>query len=144
MPYNGSLFDLRFKYDEVFPLLAKDEPFQEEARLDPNQKVYKIKYTLNQLPRMGGDLEDRLMEMIGDTEQVSIFTTKVLQDLIDFKWTKYARIIHFFGAFIHLIYVITFCVYVSEIYLEKKMEGKTALLILMAVSLFYALVYDFR
>jgi len=47
MPYNGSLFDLRFKYDEVFPLLAKTEAFQEEARLDPNEKIYKIKYTLN-------------------------------------------------------------------------------------------------
>ena len=94
---------------------------------------------------MGGDLEDRLMEMIGDTESVTIFTAKVLQDLIDFKWIKYARDIHFLGAFIHLIYVITFCVYVSEIYLENdEGENKTTLLIMMAVSLFYALVYDFR
>ena len=77
MPYNGSIFDIRNSYAEVFEELAKDEPYQEIARQDVNTRVYKIKYTLNLLPKMCDD-NAKLMDMLGDSEDIEVFNTNVV------------------------------------------------------------------
>lgn len=92
---------------------------------------------------MGQDIDDKLMDMFGDSEQLKIFETKVIKDLIFFKWSRYAKIIHYMAGFVHLIYGITFCVYTSEIYLENEYQNKAAWLWLMSICISCAFVYDF-
>ena len=83
------------------------------------------------------------MDMIGDSEEIKIFETKVIKDLISFKWSRYAKNKHYLAGFIHTVYAITFCIYTSEIYLENEYENKTTFLWLMSICLFYAFIYDF-
>jgi hypothetical protein len=47
--YNGSLFDIRGSYYNTFSSLGTEEEYIKEMNKEDN-KVYKIKYTLNLLP----------------------------------------------------------------------------------------------
>lgn len=52
-PYNGSIFELRKKYSEIFfeeHFKAKDDA--EEDAID-SSKLYKVSYTVNMLPTLG-------------------------------------------------------------------------------------------
>ena len=82
IPYNGSIFNLRYKYQKLFGQLPV--PNEDEIILDKT-KVYKIKYTINLLP-ITGDNDTNLMDMLADTDQIDVFETKVVIDLIEFKW----------------------------------------------------------
>ena len=85
-----------------------------------NLKVYRITYTLNLLPSVANNREEAhqisLMELLSKSDDLEIFDTKVVSDLIRFSWENYASHVHFFGAFIHLVYAISFFIYVSLVY----------------------------
>lgn len=52
-PYNGSIFELRHKYKEVFPEDEFDDFTNEDGSVKESidsSKIFKIKYTLNLLP----------------------------------------------------------------------------------------------
>lgn len=92
-PYNGSIFNLRQNYKEVFGEFVESNTL---GRKKPNfggfkeiQIVNKIKYTLNILPSMSEKMAT-LMEGLGETEELEVFDTKSVMDMIDFKWRKYA------------------------------------------------------
>ena len=57
-----------------------------------------------------------LMELLSSTDDLDIFDTKVVNDLVHFNWDNFARHVHFFGAFIHLIYVMAFFMYVHVVF----------------------------
>jgi len=46
-PYNGSIFELRNGYNDIFPELCTEDPADDD---DAEGNVYKITYTLNLLP----------------------------------------------------------------------------------------------
>ena len=77
-PYNGSIFEIRGNYSEVFEDLAKDLKHQVEARNDTTHQIYKIKYTINLLPCMDVDDNLSLMDLMGDTDLIEIFQTKAV------------------------------------------------------------------
>jgi hypothetical protein len=58
-----------------------------------------------------------LMEIISETDELDIFRTKVLHDLVEFKWNAYGKSVHYFGAFLHIGYIITFFIYVNQVYI---------------------------
>ena len=61
-----------------------------EGKFNMNeQKVFKIKYNLNILPSVN-EAEGQLMEAIANSVELSIFTTDLVKDLIDFKWQRFA------------------------------------------------------
>lgn len=91
-----------------------------------------------------GDEDTKLMDMLGDTDQIELFRTKVIEDLIHFKWYSYARNIHFLFATIHMLYTFTFCAYVNETYLLHNKEHRKQLLAILTVCLLCAMMYDFR
>lgn len=49
-------------------------------------KVYKIKYSLNILPSMNDYSEDDLMEAIIRSDEMKIFTSEGVIDMVDYKW----------------------------------------------------------
>jgi len=89
MPYNGSMFQLIDKYDVVFGHeLSK-------PKYDFNRKMYKIKYTLNILPIVGEHYNDnnervrediKIMDLCQDSEELCLFDTTLIMDIIAFKW----------------------------------------------------------
>lgn len=59
-----------------------------------------------------------IMDAIANSDELSIYETDLVKDLIDFKWLTYARRQHLFGGFVHLIYVLILIVYISHTFLE--------------------------
>jgi len=141
MPFNGSIFQLKGTYSSVFGRdLAEDEG-QEDS------KCYKIKYTLILLPSV--TYEDgqstkmnELMEQLGNTEDLDIFRTKVICDFFDFQWDSYAKHLHYWGATVHLVYVILFCTYTNEVYNERNFENRSVIAWMMLICLMYPMTYD--
>lgn len=138
-PYNGSIFQLKYQYKNLFPEL-------QNPRTD--EKYYKIKYTLNLLPcttyadgRMINMSE--LMAALEHTEEREIFRTKVVKDYFQFLWSTFAKHVHFFGSFVHLAYAALYFTYVVFVYLERDFRYRVSLCWLMLICLIYPLVYDF-
>lgn len=89
-PYNGSIFKLRYQYPKIFQKIYKEDHKIETkilaGKLDPNDhKVFKIKYKANILT-MVAEEDDRLTNAIAESEELSIFQTELVKDLIDYKW----------------------------------------------------------
>ena len=113
--------------------------------------MYKIKYTLNILPSID-EFEDSLMNACGETVEVEIFESKVIRDLIEFRWNKYAGKFHYIGLSIHTLYVILFNFYVSDFLQKERLKPNesnkerviqlTLLNVFMGICLIYPLMYD--
>jgi len=54
----------------------------------------------------------------------------------------YAKHIHYFGAFIHFIYLGLFAIYVNLIYLDRDFEARVPLCWCMLICLVYPTFYD--
>jgi hypothetical protein len=140
-PYNGSLFLLKGTYNSVFGDL-------ENEHRGKDTKFYKIKYTLNLLPSIAYDEEEKptlmndLMEMFGQTEELGIFKTKVVNDFFEFQWNTYAKHLHYFGGTIHLIYVLLFTCYVQICFNDRNFEWREELCWGMLICLIYPFIYD--
>lgn len=84
-----------------------------------DEKVFKIKYSLNILSSVSEE-EAQLMEAVAGSTELSIFTTDLVMDLIDFKWQRFAFRQHMFGAFIHFVYVMVLIFYIDFTFLVSK------------------------
>lgn len=87
------------------------------AGADPfAEKVYKIKYQLNILTSVSED-SGQLMGAISESDELQIYETDLIMDMIDYKWDKFAGTQHRFGAGIHLCYQFVLIFYVNETFL---------------------------
>mmetsp|Transcript_802 Transcript_802/g.1015 ORF Transcript_802/g.1015 Transcript_802/m.1015 type:complete len:143 (-) Transcript_802:918-1346(-) len=80
-PYNSSIFRLRFHYVTTFRETWEKEEDPEES----HHKQRKIKYQCNLLSSMS-EKEGTIMDAISNSDELEIFNTDVVRDLIDFKW----------------------------------------------------------
>jgi len=62
----------------------------------------KINYTLNILCSMSEE-DGKLIDALTESEELSIFETCLVRDLIDWRWSKFAMRIHVVGFKIHII-----------------------------------------
>jgi len=143
-PYNGSIFQLKGTYSQVFTNFANSGGEDE----DKEKKFYKIKYTLNLLPSVtyqNGEsiLMNELMDILGNTEELEIFRTKAVEDFFTYQWENYAKHLHYFGGFVHFVYVILFFIYCDQVFNERNYDNRVILCWLMLVCLIYPMVYDF-
>lgn len=110
--------------------------------------MYKIKYVLNLLPSTlvfdeGEEDQESIMEIISTSEELEIFNTKCLQDLIEFQWNTYAKWIHYTGASVHMTYVFMFFMYVNQVYIERnESDVKDIYIFIMGGLLLYPMLYD--
>ena len=72
--------------------LSKD-PSQGRAQKD-KEKVYKIRYSLNILPSMNIQCEGDLIEAIVNSEELAIFETDAVTNMVKYKWKAYAFASH--------------------------------------------------
>jgi len=116
--YKESFYQLHKHYATVFP----EAEFAREDSVEDASKVFKIKFSINLLPQVDFHItadgekknEDiNLMTLCAETEEIEIFQTDALCQLIEFKWVCYGRGHHFFGCMMHLFYTAVFIVYVN-------------------------------
>jgi hypothetical protein len=132
-------------------------------------KVYKIKYSLNLLPSIGtyinkdkdlytkkmvvelSNNDINLLDECANSEELAIFETDTLKDLIEFKWSQYGYRFHLGGFLIHAVYVIMLFVYTDMVYIngsskalndEKFKTSFHSLLIVLLALISYPLLYE--
>lgn len=89
--------------------------------------------------------EFNLLELCAASDELDMFESLSLQELIRFKYEKFAFKFHLFGCVIHFLYIIILMLYASEIYLadlddigDKSSNMSLVLLIFLA----YPFVYE--
>ena len=112
-----------------------------------DQKVYKIKYTLNLLPTAtytnGVCLKvNELMDSLVESNEFAIFDSKIVKDFYDFHWNSYAKHMHYFGAVLHFAYVALFTIYVNEVYLHRRYKDRIDMCWLMLICIIFPLIND--
>jgi len=142
-PYNGSIFQLKGTYKKIFPELCENDGDQKTE----GQRFYKIRYTLNMLPSVtykdGESLNfNDFMEEMGNTDELDIFRTKVVNDFFDQQWETYAKHLHYFGALVHFAYITLFTIYIIQVYNHRNFENRIGLCWGLLVCLIYPMVYD--
>ena len=138
-PFNGSIFRLREYYRTVFhePEFKSLEDMIDDGdeQIDMS-KVYKIKYSLNLLPNVGeyivdADPEDEtskkklmnedinLMGLFNESDELSIYETDLIKELITYKWNTYAFGHHIKGCMFHLYHMLTLIIYIDVAYIKN-------------------------
>ena len=82
------------------------------------------------------------MNLGGETDELEIFETESLQQVIQFKWDTYGRKHHLFGCMMHMFYTFILITYVKNAYLIEN-ENQMIYAILIAVGILYPALYDF-
>jgi len=59
-----------------------------------------------------------LLDVCANSEELNIFETESLKDLIEFKWNQYGYSFHLGGFLIHAVYVIMLFVYTNYVYIN--------------------------
>ena len=59
------------------------------------------------------------MQLCSDTEELEMFNTEAIQNIVEYKWTMYGRKHHFLGMAMHMFYTCMLTIYVSEAYLKE-------------------------
>lgn len=79
--------------------------------------MYKIKYDCLFITAMSEETEDgRLMDAIANSDELEIFNTALVRDVVDFKWENFAGSIHYFGAFMHFFYAVILLFYIKYMF----------------------------
>lgn len=60
-----------------------------------------------------------IVQAIAESNEVELFLTDTVMDMIDFKWERYASRIHILGMIIHVIYLIYLLIYVKLTFIDE-------------------------
>ena len=75
---------------------------------------------LTQMERVESETGLSLMQVLSHTNELDIFDTDLVADIIDYKWKSYAYKIHSMAFAIHLSYVFVLIYYCNQYYLNKS------------------------
>jgi maltodextrin utilization protein YvdJ len=134
-------------------LLTQERNAVDGKASDEGKKLM-IVYNLNMLTSLSNE-DGTLMEAIANSEELEIFDTDAVKDLIDYKWQAYANQIHMFGFLFHVGYVFEIFVYLNITYLWVwdpilnargdqivDVHPHVVYLVMNMILLIYPLVYD--
>lgn len=80
--------------------------------------MFKIKYYINILSFAKETEDMSLINAIAGSDEMELFKTELIKDLIDFKWEKFARRQHLIGFSFHICYVTVLMYYIAQVYLK--------------------------
>lgn len=87
-----------------------------------------------------------LINAISNSNELAIFQTELVKDVLDYKWQAFASRTHMMGWFFHLAYVISLMVFINQNYLrlirDDSQRPDQNLLMVIAGCLVYPLLYD--
>ena len=82
------------------------------------------------------------MAILDECEEMDIFATEAIKEVIQYKWENFSRSWHLFGAFFHLFYILSLSVYILEIYVIADYKHAESWLILLCCGVAYPLIYE--
>ena len=86
--------------------------------------------------------EQTFTSLCFENGELEIFESGNFQDLINFKWDKFAKRLHLVGCFFHFLYIVLTVGYIIEIYIHGGIEHKNSYLIMMMIGVIYPAFYD--
>jgi hypothetical protein len=116
-PYSGSIFEIRSKFEKIFP----EEKFHEVGKtIGKKTQVFKIKYSLNLLTDYGLHAEldsegvvkeymnekTNLMEYIDERNDLELYTSYTMMNLTRYKWENLGFNWHLINVLFNVMYVI--------------------------------------
>lgn len=150
-PYNESFFHLHAHYSTIFPERHFSAEVMNDDSLDKS-KVFKIKYSINLLPQVGFYVTNKkvrmhedvgFMNLLAVSDEIELFHTKAVMDMIEYKWTTYGKGHHLFGCFMHFCYVLSFILYVDNVCsVEASDRAKLIFNIILIAGIVYPFFYD--
>lgn len=146
-------------YREVFPE-PEYEPLNHtgksygssEDKID-YRKIYKIKYSVNLLPQIGQHFncegnketytnsEVKLMEICAESDELEIFDTETLSQVIQYKWENNGLRHHLIGCVMHLINSFLIVLYIFLSYYSEPKED-SVIILLLAIGITYPACYE--
>lgn len=126
--YEGSIFGLRQHYLTTFPETSF-ERIPDDVKLDTSD-LHKIQYSVNLLPfvahGMDSEIKDKysqylnkiekidtdMMMLIANSEEVAIFNSDPIIDLINYQWGVTGFNFHLVGFVNFFLYMIMLAVYI--------------------------------
>ena len=66
--------------------------------------------------------ESEFMKVLADANDLKIYTTKSVKQLLDYKWLMYGKQHHMLCFFFHILYIILYTGYVYLIYMDTHTE----------------------
>ena len=82
------------------------------------------------------------MDLLSQTDELVVFNTISIQDIIEYKWMQYGRKHHFLGMAMHLFYTFMIMIYVKQAYIQETNLQRTYT-ILLAMGVIYPGMYEF-
>ena len=158
--YNGSLFEIRSQYRNIFTEPRFELPDENLAQEVSSTKMYKISYKLNILQFVNEYIEQpdpekplqkqkfvnkhiSLMDHCTESPELNLFISNALVHVLDFKWKEYAVKFHSIGCLMHFCYMGLLFVYIYEVYIKYNLEYKLLMDIVLCCGLLYPLFYEF-
>ena len=68
------------------------------------------------------NINSELMNQFANSEEMEIYATKSLNQLIDYKWDSHAQSHHIYNFLTHLLYMFLFILYVITIYMKDHTD----------------------
>lgn len=122
--------------------------------------MYKIRYSINILPSIGKYIHNdpltgtkeiinptiTFMNLCTSSAELDIFETSSLSELIQFKWSSYAKRHHLMGCIMHMTYISTLVVYINVVYINNTgtEDDKKLYAYLLGGGMLYPLFYESR
>lgn len=66
------------------------------------------------------NFEESLMNMCADSDELEVFCSNAICDVINFKWAEFALSIHKVGCFFHFFYMTILIIYINAIYINNN------------------------
>lgn len=165
-PFNKTIFQIRKHYRLIFhedrfePMINDDDP--NNSKRNVKQKLYEIQYQLNLLPMIGFHFEntrdpwtnkrtreyvndeEKFMALCAQSQEITMFQSKNLQNLIKFKWDTYAFKMHAFGTCVHIFYILVLFMYICAEYIYNAIPEEDLQLtsFLIYLCCFYPTIYE--
>ena len=114
-------------------------------------------YSLNLLPSLGYHLKEdedgqiidqnldiNFMGLITESDELNILDAKAIQQLIKFKWIRFAKNFHLFGCIMYFLYILALIAYTKVIYIDHLGEEneKEYYVMILGSGIFYPVFYE--
>ena len=89
--------------------------------------------------------DGRLIDAVANSEELRIFSSDIVIDYLDFKWTMFARTVHFVGFCFHVCYVVAMFAFIGAAYSGDDVLDdvpKAGYYAMLAAFLIYPSLYD--
>ena len=90
---------------------------------DDEEKVFKIKYTVNLLPSVNErDGYGTIISAFTDTSEINSLLNECVQSVVDYKWFRFAKKQQLIGFSFHIMYQIMLSAYIWNVYLKHHLD----------------------